>query len=88
MGPLQYSCEHKFARITGSTDLFSLKKTVKFINSDASSIHGNVRVSSIFTSESGEWRLGGFDVLSSVKDDDAIIYVGQSLPVSEQSLKT
>ena len=38
-------------------------------------MHGNVRVSSIFTSESGEWRLGGFDVLSSMKDDDAIIYV-------------
>jgi hypothetical protein len=30
----------------------------------------------VFTSESGEWKLGGFDILSSMKEDDAIIYVG------------
>lgn len=29
----------------------------------------------MFTSESGEWKLGGFDVLSSMKEEDAIIYV-------------
>lgn len=51
------------------------QKTLKFINTEATSIHGNIRVSSIFTSESGEWKLGGFEVLSSVKDDDAIIFV-------------
>lgn len=39
-------------------------------------MHGNVRLASIFTSKSGEWRLGGFEILSSMKDDDAIIYVG------------
>lgn len=52
-----------------------LQKTLKFINSEATSIHGNIRVSSLFTSESGEWKLGGFDILSSMKEDDAIIYV-------------
>ena len=30
---------------------------------------------SLYTSESGEWRVGGFEVLSSIKDDEAIIYV-------------
>jgi hypothetical protein len=34
-----------------------------------------VRASSVFISESGEWKLGGFDILSSMKEDDAIIYV-------------
>jgi len=53
-----------------------LKSTIKFINGDASSIHGNLKVASIYTSESGEWKLGGFEVLSSVKDDEAVIYVG------------
>ena len=38
-------------------------------------MHGNIRVSSLFTSESGEWKLGGFEILSSMKDDEAIIYV-------------
>lgn len=52
-----------------------LQKTVRFINNEASSVHGYIRTSSVFTSESGEWKLGGFEVLSSLKEDDAIIYV-------------
>ena len=47
-----------------------------FVNEEAHSVHGNVRTSSIFISQSGEWRLGGLEVLSSMKDDDAVIYVG------------
>jgi SCY1-like protein 1 len=46
-----------------------------FINGEANSVHGNVQLSSIFTTESGEWKLGGFEVLSSMKDDDPILYV-------------
>lgn len=49
---------------------------MKFINEDAASVHGVVRVSSVFTSESGEWKLGGFDILSSMNDSDAVIFVG------------
>ncbi|KLU86503.1 SCY1 protein kinase [Magnaporthiopsis poae ATCC 64411] len=59
--------------------LYSVARTVKFINDEASSIHGNLTVSSIYTSESGEWKLGGFDVLSNIKDDDAVIYTYGSL---------
>lgn len=39
-------------------------------------MHGSLRLSSVFISQSGEWRLGSFEVLSSMKEDDAIIYVG------------
>ncbi|KAI1113948.1 armadillo-type protein [Nemania sp. NC0429] len=59
--------------------LYSIARTVKFINDEGSSIHGSLRVASIYTSESGEWKLGGFEVLSNVKDDDAIIYAYGSL---------
>lgn len=55
--------------------LTTSQRTLKFINDEASSIHGNLRVGSIYTSESGEWKVGGFEVLSNVKGDDAIIYV-------------
>lgn len=55
--------------------LTSSQRTVKFINDEASSIHGNVRVGSVYTSESGEWKMSGFEVLSNVKEDDAVIYV-------------
>ena len=51
------------------------QNTLSFINDEASSIHGNIRLSSVYISQSGEWRLGGFEVLSSMKDDDAMIYV-------------
>ena len=46
--------------------LYTVSSTLKFVNDDASSVHGSVRVSSIYTSESGEWKLGGFDILSSI----------------------
>lgn len=55
------------------------QKTLKFINDDASSIHANIRASSIFTCESGEWKVGGLDILSSVKEDDAILFSHASL---------
>ena len=41
-----------------------------------------MRASSVYTSESGEWKLGGFDILSSMKEDDAIIYVSYFVNVS------
>ncbi|OCT46614.1 N-terminal kinase-like protein [Cladophialophora carrionii] len=65
--------------------LYSVSSTLKFINNDASSVHGAVRVSSVFTSESGEWKLGGFEILSSMNEDDAIIYnYGSLLPDSNR----
>lgn len=51
------------------------QKTLRFINDEATSVHGSIRASSIFTTEGGEWKLGGLDVLSSMKEDDAVIYV-------------
>ncbi|KAL9042419.1 MAG: hypothetical protein Q9214_003787 [Letrouitia sp. 1 TL-2023] len=54
--------------------LDTVETTLAFIHDEAVSVHGNVRLASIFTSKSGEWRLGGFEILSSMKDDDAIIY--------------
>ncbi|KAI0107115.1 armadillo-type protein [Nemania sp. FL0031] len=59
--------------------LYSVARTVKFINDEGSSIHGCLRVASIYTTESGEWKLGGFELLSNVKDDEAIIYTYGSL---------
>ncbi|KAI0997105.1 N-terminal kinase-like protein [Podosphaera aphanis] len=54
--------------------LVGVAQAIKFINDDASSIHGALRLQSIFTSESGEWKVGGFEVLSCMKDEDAIIF--------------
>ena len=48
---------------------------LSFVNDSCSSTHGNLRVDSIFISPSGEWKLGGFEVLSSPKDESAVLYV-------------
>ncbi|MCJ1234730.1 hypothetical protein MMC14_002693 [Varicellaria rhodocarpa] len=63
--------------------LCTVANTIRFLNDEAHSVHGNVRVSSVFTSESGEWKLGGLELLSSMKEDDAVIYAcGSLLPES------
>ncbi|KAI0674764.1 ARM repeat-containing protein [Trametes maxima] len=54
--------------------LHRVSVALAFLNDSASSTHGNVRVDSIFISSSGEWKLGGFDVLSNPKDDAAVLY--------------
>lgn len=53
----------------------NVQKTLAFINDEATSVHGCIRASSVFTTESGEWKLGGLDILSSMKEDEAVIYV-------------
>lgn len=74
MGSIHSGCRFSGMGIS-ATATDAQKKTVRFINEEASSVHGSIRTSSIFTSEAGEWKLGAFDILSSMKDDDAIIYV-------------
>ena len=78
--PLTWHVKRKsLAEETVKWGLYTVAKTLAFVNGEAASIHGAIRASSVFTTESGEWKLGGFDVLSSVKDDDAIIYNHGSL---------
>ena len=78
-----YTRRKSLSEETSKWGLYTIANTAAFINDEASSVHGNIRLSSIFVSRSGEWRLGGFDVLSSMKDDEAIIFrLGSSVPSS------
>ncbi|PGH30049.1 SCY1 protein kinase [[Emmonsia] crescens] len=80
VAPLSWPVKRRsLSEETAKWGLCAIASTLKFINEDASSVHGAVRVSSIYTSESGEWKLGGFDILSSMKEDDAVIYTYGSL---------
>ncbi|KAL4074349.1 armadillo-type protein [Scleroderma yunnanense] len=61
--------------------LHRVSVALSFINDSASSTHGNIRPNSIFITPSGEWKLGGFEVLSNPKDDLAVLYtMGGLLP--------
>lgn len=51
------------------------QNALAFINSSGASTHGNIRLASIFLSPAGEWRIGGFEVLSSSKDGSPVLYV-------------
>lgn len=69
---------------TAKWGLHTIASTLAFINEEAHSVHGNIRLSSIFISQSGEWRLGGLELLSSMKEEDAIIYrCGSQIPGSD-----
>jgi SCY1-like protein 1 len=72
--PLSWHVKRKsLTEETTKWGLHNIASTLKFINADASSIHGCIRPASIFFSESGEWKLAGFEALSSVKEDDSIL---------------
>ncbi len=67
--------------------LSRIANALKFINVDASSVHGNVRVESIFLAGSGEWKLGGFETLTSIKEEGGLFYsMGNLLPDSGRIL--
>nr|POE85614.1 isoform 5 of n-terminal kinase-like protein [Quercus suber] len=78
--PLTWSTQRKsLSEESLKWGLHSVAKTIKFINDEAASVHGNLRASSVFTSESGEWKLAGFEILSSMKEDDAVIFTQGSV---------
>ncbi|KAG0231803.1 hypothetical protein BGW42_008636 [Actinomortierella wolfii] len=53
--------------------LYKVASVLKFLNMDASFIHGNIRTSSIFVTKSGEWKVGGFELVTSLKEDQPAI---------------
>ncbi|KJA27713.1 hypothetical protein HYPSUDRAFT_130539 [Hypholoma sublateritium FD-334 SS-4] len=63
--------------------LHRISVPLTFLNDQASSTHGKIIPQSIFLSPSGEWKLGGLELLSSPKDDAAVLYtMGGLLPGS------
>ena len=67
--------------------LFSMvQKTLSFIHNEATSVHGNVRSVSIFTTESGEWKLGGFELLTSLKEDNDVYVYNSSHHLAIQTM--
>ncbi|KAH9993174.1 hypothetical protein BJV77DRAFT_1067320 [Russula vinacea] len=53
--------------------LHRITNAISFVNSTCNAAHGTVRVSSIFLSTSGEWKLGGFELFSDPAEPNAIL---------------
>ncbi|KAJ7128934.1 armadillo-type protein [Mycena crocata] len=65
--------------------LHRVSVALAFLNDSCASTHGNIRVNSILISPSGEWKLGGFDLLSNPKEESAVLYtLGGQLPEASQ----
>ncbi|KAF8972894.1 armadillo-type protein [Flammula alnicola] len=63
--------------------LHRISVSLAFLNDQCLSTHGKICTQSIFLSPSGEWKLGGFEVLSNPKDEAALLYtMGGLLPGS------
>lgn len=58
-----------------AVDLCPTQVALTFLNDPCASTHGRVCAHSIFISPSGEWKLGGFELLSNPRDDAAVLYV-------------
>lgn len=41
--------------------IYQIAVALKFINIEGTSVHGNLRLSSIFVTDSAEWKIGGFE---------------------------
>ncbi|KAJ8455906.1 hypothetical protein ONZ45_g18842 [Pleurotus djamor] len=66
--------------------LHRVSVALAFINDSAASTHGNICTESIFISPSGEWKLGGFELLSNPKDEASVLYtLGRLMPSAAQS---
>ncbi|TRM70299.1 armadillo-type protein [Schizophyllum amplum] len=54
--------------------LHRISVALAFLNDAVGSTHGNLRPHSIFISPSGEWKLGGFELLSNPTEESPILY--------------
>ncbi|KAG0034942.1 MutS protein msh4 [Podila clonocystis] len=68
--------------------LYKVANVLKFLTVDASFIHGNIRISSIFITKSGEWKVGGFEALSSLKEELPTILVYNGTFSNPEQLST
>lgn len=60
-----------------------IANAIAFLHEQTQCVHGNVHPGSIFLSLSGEWLLGGMDLLSNPKENDALVSrLGSALPTS------
>ena len=67
--------------------IYTLAAAVKFLNMDASCIHGQVCMTSIFVDRGMDWKLGGFEFLigTAELDDGYVNNLKEMLPKRYQS---
>ncbi|QNP99237.1 armadillo-type protein [Yarrowia lipolytica] len=66
--------------------LYFVTETLKQINAEGASTHGNISLDSIFITASGEWKVGGLELITAQKDaQSALASFGPLLPNSSNN---
>lgn len=68
--------------------IYSIAKTLEFINFKCQCLHGSLTVDSVFVNEKGDWKLFGFELLTNLTSDpDQPIYrLSLALPLFSENL--
>lgn len=61
-------------------------KALDFLHSNASLIHGNLGVHSIFVTQSGDWKLGAFDLAANMTNSEDVDFFANNHAVLEAKL--
>lgn len=54
--------------------IFQITRALSFLNNDGNLKHNNVNIWSVFVNNSGEWKLGGVEYVSTAQDDGSSMY--------------
>ncbi|KAH1001252.1 hypothetical protein HUJ04_013487 [Dendroctonus ponderosae] len=54
--------------------IFQITRGLSFLNNDGSLRHNNVNIWSVFVNNSGEWKLGGVEYVSSAQETTSVIH--------------
>lgn len=75
------SCGYSFSEISeleAKYGFYSILTTLQFIHENANMIHSAISPNSIFITQKGEWKLGGFAFSRSIEDQSRFDYVHRS----------
>ncbi|KAF2069881.1 hypothetical protein CYY_008803 [Polysphondylium violaceum] len=53
-----------------SWGIYQISKALSFLNNDCNLTHGNLNTSNIFVTKGGDWKLGGLDLVSDLRDSN------------------
>ncbi|KAJ1475717.1 hypothetical protein T484DRAFT_1827415 [Baffinella frigidus] len=56
-----------------SWGLCCVARALKFLNDDCKLVHGNLCRSSVVVSDSGDWKLGGFELVADGSDPSSLL---------------
>ncbi|EFA75473.1 N-terminal kinase-like protein [Heterostelium album PN500] len=65
-----------------SWGVYQITKALSFINNDVNLTHGNVNTTTVFVTKSGDWKLGGLELICDVRDMNPFLKQhGDQVPV-------